>query len=212
MPGKRIVRKKVRRSGSKVNKALKRYVKSTLSRGLETKSHTYEYSTSVTTTATVVDLTDLNQNVTGVGRIGNEIDVKNVEMIYNLIVNSTDAINTFRVLIFQWHPNNAVDLPQTAEIFDFASAGVGWECYAPFNHDKRKLFTIYYDKVHSGSYGSDSGAKNFRKKRIGPFKPTQYDYAVNTGTNHIYLLYISDSGATPHPSINISLGMKYKDA
>jgi hypothetical protein len=132
-------------------------------------------------------LTLVPQGDTDSSRDGDRLYLHEIRMRMNVKINTTTPV-FFRVIIFQWFPNT---VPQYNSILidqhNTANAAT-----SDYQHDTRQMFNILYDKlvtldtVAIPAVSIDvSLEKGFRKK-------IQFATATTVGTNHVYVLAVSD--------------------
>lgn len=147
----------------------------------------------------------------------------NIELRCN-ITNGTgttgDIFNNVRIIIFQWHPNDSTSPLATDILLNGVTGGADTSSH--YNHDKRQLYTILFDRYFS-TVGNNSSASN-------PFAPNmqtglltysislqtaqksaQYVAAGTTGTNQFYIATCSDSQLATHPSIYYAIKGFFRD-
>lgn len=131
---------------------------------------------------------------------------------YKGVVNAADSINHIRFIIFKWKPDTANYTPQANDVIRNDGSTV-----APWglrHYEKRKQVTVLFDHlytvqtqaagaVHPPSINFDI---KLYEKDLGD---CQFNQGLTTGTNHLYFLYVSDSGAVSHPTIYGNLCVRY---
>jgi len=146
-----------------------------------------------TITGTYTDLTNLNSGVGQNLRNGSSILLTSIRLSWSLTI--ADTTNIVRIVIFRWFPSNTVDVPQDTELFYGGSSS--FRFCSPFQAVKPSRFKILYDKIHTLDVAHVINAGIMKMKlnfEVG------YDNTVTTGTSHLYLCVISDSGGVPNPS------------
>lgn len=191
-----------------LKKQVRKMVKNELHQEVE---HKYYVAADTGTTADFggrVDVkTAIPQGDTDVTRDGDSVQLEEIEFRYN--VQLADTTNTFRVIIFQWHPNST---PAVANVL--LSVGSVNGVNSAFTVDYEQQFKILYDRVHylNSVAVPQTGIEHAVKIRKGFTKRLQFAAGGVTGTNLLYSLYISDSGAATHPSINAYMRIRFSDA
>lgn len=197
---KRTVSKKV---------ATKTYVKRVLASNEETKfSYTDGQLLPVDSSPGVIfDMTSIAQGTDAYSRIGNKIAPVSLRVRFSAI--RADTYNRMRVICIQWKSNDNVDLPQLSEILNIGPASE--TVLSPYNDQLRSQFTVLKDYVLTldGIENNviTSGFTVYPKQKVEYISGT-----TNKGRRHIYLIFTSDSGATPYPLIDYSTTLKFKDA
>jgi len=136
-------------------------------------------------------LTDLSVITVGTGysnRIGDYVMPAVMELHLHSLYATSDVYNVCRYVLFRWHMDNAAEAPATTDIL-MNSMGT---TIAPLNHyvfSGRDKFTVLLDVTHDvNTYNPVT--QTFHK--IPMRKPIEYTAGTNTGTDHLYLLRISD--------------------
>lgn len=171
---------------------------------------------------------DIPIGTSDVSRIGDRIKwvghIKfKLEFVNSLGVGA-DAYNSIRLCIFQWHPTST---PTANEIFYNGPTGAV-DILSQYNHDERQQFSILWDRTFTtvgnnqaatspGTSIMTTGPRSFKipltAKYIpsSPFSPdVQYNGAL-TGANRLYLFYVTDSAAIPHPTMAFSCKVVFRD-
>lgn len=150
--------------------------------------------------------------------------VNNPICMNHLVVNALgvtgDIYNNVRIVILQWHPNDAV-APVVGDIFLNGNTGA-IDFSSQYNHDKRQLYTVIFDRnyktvgngvnaqqpltsdVQSGLQMSKISTR-FLKKQV------QYNAGTTAGTNQIYLIACSDSAVATHPTLFFAIKTYFRD-
>lgn len=176
----------------------------------ETKYIDFDSAVNVDYNGTMTPLLNISQGTTDQTRNGDKITLKNIKMSF--FSGLADTYNVVRFIIFVWKGENSTD-PTVSDILHSSYIGAGSAPLAPYNHDKRKLFTVKYDKTYL-LQGSDNAYR--QQRRTISWKsglPIQFVGASATVTakNSVYCLRISDSAAVNHPSANITYRLNWKD-
>lgn len=159
-------------------------------------------------------VTVIPQGTTDSDRSGDQIALRSIEIqwgwyIDGSVIPSTELTNIVRIIVFQW-------IPDTVPVRDnILSIGVttppSLYPHAPYNHDKRFQFRILYDKKQHLSYYGPAVAIGRKRITRFPQRKIQFQSGTTVGTNQIYVLYLSDSGATPNPTMSSSVKVNYQD-
>lgn len=195
----------------KVAPTVKKYVKRQLAKHIERK---FTWTDGTDSPWTTMQLHKLGMPVVGTGdttnRIGDRIHLTSIDMRYTLL--ASDTTNFVRLIFFQWKGNVTQYAPQATDILPALPIS---HMTAPIEHDgqKGKEFNILYDKVHAMSSTGGNAAKYVRKFMTRGFgRDIQFDNGGTNGTNALYLLTVSDSGAAPHPTLDYRFRLNYTDA
>lgn len=162
-------------------------------------------ATGITTAGAIYDLCAVPQGDTDAMRNGNQLQADYLDFRIRYTQSAATVASCIRQIIFQWFPDNAVTFPTVAQILEAATI-VG-----SYNWDNQQLFKVLSDKsfvvddLHPITNNSFVRVKPTRPKiRFGP--------AVNTGMNHIHVLYISDDGANPYPGLSNQARLYFRDS
>lgn len=121
-----------------------------------------------------------------------------------------DSYNYCRVILFQW---NGASAPSVDAILDTTGTllGTGAAPFAEKQWDTRKSYKIYYDRVHLLDASHPESYEKVYVK-LPNAKPTQFLYGTDVvQTGGIYLILLTDSTATAHPSIKYAAQLLYTD-
>ena len=204
MPPKKIYRKS-KKSGKRSAIATKKYVKRMFKKNIEAKWGWLEYNNTIDDTGYIGDLTVIAPGTGVNARIGDAISPVSIKL--DICALKADDTNRLRFILFQWHPNDAADVPQLAEILLYTN---GYQTQAPLDPDRRTQYTVYKDFLMV--FGTGSPYLKHKRIKIRPKQKITYNGTGNTGRNHVYLLIVSDSGVTTHPSVTYTSMFSYTDA
>lgn len=211
-----------KRKGAKLNKRQATQVKKIIAVRQELKY--FQYATAgiaVSASPTIISSPFLiPQGDTDQSRDGDRLMwAGKVDLRVEAIIGSSDPYNNVRLILFQWHPNS------TPAVEDLLLDGPSEapDLFSQFNHDKRQEYKILFDKtwklVGNGSsasvpytQASTTGIKRFKISLKKARKQVQFAGGGTTGTNKLYLMYMSDSAVTPHPSISYTTKVFFRDS
>lgn len=168
----------------------------------------YDRSLSGTTydwSGSIVSLTNIAQGSTDVTRDGDSIYLRSCRVVGD--ITAGDTTNMFRVIIFQWFDDTT---PVYTDILSSVYQGTVNCVNSPYHHDQRKHFNVMYDK----RYLLDSSDPNvmFDTKYMRPAKrKVHFSAGGTTGSNELFILFMSDSGAATHPSVNFVARTTFND-
>jgi len=191
---------RVNKNGSQ--KSLTRVVNQILDSKMEKKWISQDYSSTVSNTATLIDLTSIGQGNNAITRVGASITVKSFEI--NSIFTIADTTNIIRMMVFEWIPSDTSDAPSSSELLLTASSVL-----SPVLPYKPSRFKILYDKNLVLDTYHPILENKFKLKLD---HQVQYDLSVDTGSRHLYLYLQSDSGASAHPGVAFNSVLKFVDA
>lgn len=209
---------------TKIKTLVKNEVKAAMNRSVEEKYFDAGLSSTVTSSGTMIPLSQVPQGTTGVLRIGNSILKKKIVISYDMRVNAADFWNFLRVIVFTWKGDDLSDAPTAGSILDGNVATWVYLAQAPHNFAYRHKYRILYDKLHqleTGIYGAALAA-NFGQVKSAAFQPPTaiklngevvFYPGVNTGMEgELYALVISDSLVAGHPAFNFASQLIFTDS
>lgn len=187
--------------------------KRVLQRNAEWKHHNAVVSGATAFAGGLNSLTDVAQGDTDLTRDGDQLTMGKLVFFLELAQSSGvgfDVHNAVRVILFQWFPQSA---PAVSDILD---QGTGTAPYYHYFTDKAKSFKILHDKIHRLQRDDPTAGgqvKIFKRRfKVRPGrKKIQYVSGGTTGSNKIYLLLMSDSSVTPHPTAYFHSRLNFMD-
>lgn len=218
--------------GKKLNRRELKQVKRIVNVSQETKFlDTPILTTAISTTPTISDLSIVPQGQTDNTRGGDRIKWYNQALLRytflgaeSAIVLANDIYNQVRLIIFQFHPSAVAGTTPVASQILLPGPTTFIDIHSHYSHDGKQDFTILYDKTFTMVNNfKDTAAGyttymanhvkyvNLRLNLKRARKQVQYVGAGINGTNKIYEMVISDSGATPFPSFTRQARLYYKD-
>lgn len=195
-----------------LNATQKRQVQRIIKNNLERKYFLSGFpAASVSNTMTLTSCQNIAQSDDNDGRIGNEVRLVQVKL--RLDCTLVDSTNIVRVILFKWRENDQFNAPTAAQLFGLGPSG-GIDANSFPNDEHSQTFMILWDKTFIGSGGSSADTlRQFATKTIPLAGKSQYySGATVTGTNKIYIAYISDSSAVSHPSLTWWCEVAYTDS
>lgn len=203
---KRFHPKKIKVS-KKFKTAVRREIKSTISRTAEKKYHRlavagsgYDYG------GVVVSLSDVPAGTTDLTRVGDSLSIRSIRVMGKIL--SADTTNTYRIIVFQWLDDQT---PTPANVLSSVYVGTVNGVNSPYYHDQRKKFRVLWDKRFNVDNVSHA-QQLFDTKHLFPStKKISFNAGGTTGNAKIYMLLISDSGAAPHPTLDFVSQLSYND-
>jgi len=123
-----------------------------------------------------------------------------------------------RLILFQWHPNST---PVISSILLTGPTGAS-DVWSTHSHDNRQMFRILFDRTfHLVGNAAAATTPNttltqiFRRFRVSLKKArkyAQYTGGTLTGTNRIFLIYISDAATLLRPTFTYSTKTFFRDS
>lgn len=198
-------------SGRRLNERQKRQVKRLITGSEEIKYFPlYAGYATVNASGTLTKWTTIPQGDTIVTRDGSEINFKRIDLRFNIFATAAAAYatNAFRMIVFQWKPDDAQQPPTVGQVID---TGFTQPVFSPPNVLYKQNYRILYDKlfsVHNSGPGSAGRHVIITNKRA----QDKIRFASgNTGTNMIYVLVISDA-AVQVPSWSYGALVHFSDS
>jgi len=170
-----------------------------------------------TTTMTIFPITAIPQNTSDTGRIGDQVNLLSYQFKYHVACG--DPTNIVRVALFQWLEDDTVVVPTATQLFQLGPSGSAGDIYSTWNHDRRKMYRVLYDKRHflagNGTAATSpfSASTQRHHNHRGKFKKKTIEYvsALTTGMGNLYICYVADSSILPNPTITYDLEFYYTD-
>lgn len=160
------------------------------------------------TNGSMLQLSAITQGVSHLTRVGDDVKVlalnANYQVFKDVGSNAAD-IDQWRLTVFQWHPNNTVP-PVPADIFDDNPAARPSRQF--FNLSRKPLYKILYDATGTltGQFAAPLvGTSVTGVVKIGLTPSTKvlnFDPAITTGADQIYVLFQSFNATSPGSSPN----------
>lgn len=160
-----------------------------IGRKMEKNFHIYESVGTVTTTASLFDMTTIAQAINDQGRIGDEAHLLSMQFKYDWVINA--AQQRCRVIIFRWRDDSA---PVVNDILFGTSSAP--RVYAGLAKDRRQKFNVLYDKVSVGALVPASNSIRYHEGSRKLSGSVKFDAGTTGGMDHIWLLAISDATAS----------------
>lgn len=184
-----------------------RKIKKEVTKGKEKKYFNMSATGTVDWNGTITDMCLVAQGDADTDRDGDQLEIRSFELNYTL--SQGDATNQFRVIVLQWFPTS---VPTVANII-FGS-GAATAPIASYQHDNRFQFRILLDEVVSLASAAGTAALTRRHMLIGGFKTRKLQYVAGStaGSDHLYMLLVSDSSASAHPGITYYAKLNYFDS
>ncbi len=161
-------------------------------------------SSTISSSAVFQDLSLITQGTTFNQRVGAQVNV--VSATIKMFLVCADATNYIRTVLFTWRPSDSSDVPTASELFiDTASAA-----FTSLLAYKPSRFKVWHDKCYPLTTAGNTYCRTevVTLRNVGAI---QYDIGVNTGSRHLYLAIVSDSGASTHPPYTIDCNMIFTD-
>jgi len=215
MPARTFRRRRTfKRRGRKLNSRQKTQVKKLIGNQTEWKHFDTSFAALAVDASGVVTgpFASPTQGDGDIQRIGNRIHIKSLLMKFD--VTTSDATQQVRIVVFRWKPDSTIDLPSPAKVFDTL---VNNPAMANINTFSMQMGTIHvlYDKLVAST--TVDSARHYRQffrfgRRLGAKNVNFSNDAALTGTNNIYVAFVSDSALPGHPTVAATSRVVYTDA
>lgn len=205
----RTVRKGRRRGPTKLNARQKVQVKRLIGNQQELKYFpVYAGYATVNASGAITKWSSIAQGDTVTTRDGSEICFREIDLRFTVFPTSAAVMtgNAFRIIVFQWKPDDAVSTPAVSTILDTAFTQ---PCFSPTRFETRQQFRVLFDRLYR-VYNGGPGAAGVHVHLRKAAKKMRYTGGV-TGTNMIYVLVISDA-AVQTPSWSYGGYLRYTDS
>lgn len=202
-------RKRYNRKYKRKSIATKKYVRSYINKQSEKKYFDISRSTDTIDYSGRLDrLTGISQGTTDLTRVGDKIRLTSMRVSYSAEL--ADTTNYIRFIIFQWYPTSNLLAPTVNYILSLPGSILSPQ--SPFVHDYKNQYTILYDKTHVLTQDYPNIIRKFWLRMKFVKKQIAFEAGTQEGSNHLYLLRISDSSAASHPTSNILTRVNYTDS
>lgn len=184
-----------------VNKAIKKKLKQVQ----ELKSFDTGLSTSADSTGALQKISTIPQDDSDSGRDGDALHVMKVELRVSFV--PADTTNVIRLVVFRWMQDDSSAAPSSAtDVLQTANP------YSPYNRDnyRAKKFLVLDDYLSAVGLAGPCIDKHHVDKNT-QFNIT-YQSSATTGNSQIYVLRISDSTASTHPTVSYVARVWYTDS
>jgi len=205
-------KRKYTRKYRKGGLATKAFVKQQIHKNVETKWYELgQTPTGVDWNGAITRLTSVPQGTTDSQRVGDKLTIRGIHIKYQ--ITTGDSTQLFRVLVVQWKPNTNLITPGVATLLTGVTLGTVNAPLANYVWDYTNQWSILYDKMHRLDAVSKPNVINMKRVNIKYAKKVVEFFAAGIeGSNHVYMVMVSDSGAGPHPTIAYQTRVLYDDA
>jgi len=158
---------------------------------------------SPSTTAAVSSLTGIAQGVGVTQRTGDTLIQNRFFLNYNVVVANADVYSSTRVIVFRYRVNTSLAVPVGTTVLQSSSD------LSFYNFQLSNQYEILYDKVHFNSGTATAPTASTYNGFYGEIplggnmaaRTQEFSLASVFGSNQLYILYVSDSGIAPFPSL-----------
>jgi len=168
---------------------------------------------SISLTPTFYEISNVSVGTSGSQRVG--VSINAVSLLYRFQFIAGDDTNIIRMVIFQWRPDDGDHAPNWEDMFAFQTAGLpiaASDVISPLTRIQGDLgnYQIIVNKIFT--LDADDPIKFFQGYIRGGFnKKIGFTTGLTTGDNHLYVLFVSDSGAVTHPTVSGFTRMTFID-
>ncbi len=154
-------------------------------------------SLGVSTTPSIIQLSNISQGDTTITRDGSQLKVLSIQWSYFVAQNANAVQSTLRCMLIKDKQTNQAIFAAGDVLSNITTQNA---LNSPYNRDNRKRFTILYDKVHSFS---DNGQKSFHygqkfsQEQILRYDGNAGDITDLTQTSYALLLVSTEATNTP---------------
>jgi hypothetical protein len=160
--------------------------------GIETKYRILDSAyAAVTSAATIVRLTPITQGVSGVQRVGDEVEITGIVVRLAAYL-SAGTTSVLRVIVFQWGLDDALLVPAVANIL-LAPGVAASTPLAPYNPAAIDAtpFRVLWDELLTLV---NTGPPQVRKLENTSLRTgIHFEAGATNGRGHLYILLVSDS-------------------
>lgn len=210
-------RRRRRRRGRGLNRKQVAMVKSVVNKKLASEIELKHYDQIVNTSndfafTNSLSLFDPTQGVGDTQRVGDVVNLKSIFLRF--VLSGVDATNIQRLQVIQWMEDTTVATPNMSITLQHTSgATVAPEILSPLQIDKKYRYKVLWDKSFSHVFDSETRQQIYEVFISKGFaRKVEFTNASTSGLNKIYLLFISDSQAVAHPTIEGYSRIRYSDA
>lgn len=114
-----------------------------------------------------------------------------------------DSSNSIRIMIFQWKSTS----PSVTSIIESESITSGLVYLGPYEKDWMGYMDVLYDKTFDSTTYTDSSIT--RRFQCKPKLLVRFTESGVLNKNGVYIAYMSDSAAAPHPTLDFVSRITY---
>lgn len=205
--------RKTRRPKGRKSNTIRSIVSRVVDRKIKKNTELKHFDTSIDTTydfaGTMYDLSAVAQGDIDNQRDGDKLTPKGLNFHYNASV--ADASNYIRVIIFHWKQNNISVSPTGSYLVSPFQSSVN-AVLAPYNWDTRMNYKILKDFVIRLNSSDRTTANGHFYLSLKSLPKVAFDSGTTSGSNHIYMFVVSDSGAATHPGLRWISRLSFVDS
>lgn len=161
---------------------------------------------SPSTVATITDVLLVSAGTTPSTRVADTGRIREVFLNMSVFLVNADIYTTTRFIMFQWHPSTGIALPIAGDILQDPTQYDSFYSWGWSQNYTILLDTISPSAGISTSITDSSNLTYYGKvplRGIEGFDPyLQWLAGAQTGTNHIFILFMSNSAIAPFPVLD----------
>lgn len=171
---------------------------------------------SITTTGTFTNLSVLPQGDGQGERVGEKVMISGLRyhgLYKGNTASGATSLHYLRVVLFRWNPDNNVDAPSLAKMFEITTDNQSHFIGDRTSRSKFKVLKDMHIVMNSINNGNGVSLKNKIIKYLKINKPLLFNEGGNTGKGHIYILEWSNgtAGANTDTIGNSDVRLFYKE-
>lgn len=208
-------KRRVRRKGKGLNNKQKAQVVALIEQPAEKKFYDTSFDAeSILLTPSFYDLTAPAEGTGSDQLVGSTIDLKSLQYRFTFV--RGDDTNYVRYMIFQWRPDSQNDFPSWAQMMQFQVSGFPLgltEIMSPYilgDGGTNNFKVLVDDQFYIDADNPIQIIKGFINK--GYNKKLEVNGPVQQGTNHLFLMFVSDSTMISHPLVYGYTRARYYDS
>jgi hypothetical protein len=159
---------------------------------------------------TIVPIGDPAQGVSVIQRIGDEIDVRGIELRYHETLSLANVPDVMRLIIVQINEDSSLVVPST--VLESGDLGTALAPSARYNFQasRQELLNVLYDEVIAIGSGASFVENTARQIFIPCNTRVRFDPASQAAVGGIFFLYLGSTNAAGG-EINFSTRVHYVD-
>jgi len=166
-------------------------------------------STTASYGGTVIALSDMGQGTTNVTRIGNKIMPR--KLSFRATLRAADSYNVVRTIIFRWNQRFSTDPPDSSDVLELVNSTNAVNSPLTFNLSAE--YKVLYDNVEVLVLSTSTNTAYLKVDLTLKQKEISYFGSSSTDVlDGMYVLFISDSSVTTHPSIDYYSRLRFTDS
>lgn len=208
-----VYKKKYRKRGMRVSKAVKAYVKSRFRREIENKQIDTTFDNQGTTlSGAISSLSHPDQGLNDNNRIGDVIRPMRLQIQYDMNLRTTATLPCMaRVIFFQWKNNST---PTVSDILSYS--GTVNIVNSPYNNDTKMNYRILNDRTYDLNTVSTEQIhykKNIYRKKFLKQIQIPGTLGSSSGFNKLYVIWCDNTGGgTEGVLFSAVIRLFYEDA